>query len=260
MSLSYKTLWISDVHLGTSASRAADLANFLEEVAADRIYLNGDIIDLEDMNRRTIRSDVQRKLIQKFFALAKTKTEVIYIPGNHDIEFRGLIGQDINGIPVVLEASHETRDGRKFLVTHGDLFDNAIRLGTNLGQFGSAAYSLLMSLDVTVNQLGHRLGYDFVSISANIKKRLSTANAYMRRFEEIAALHAAERGFDGIICGHIHKPCVRQINGIHYANDGDWVEHRTALAESFDGTLHILQWKTDRVIAESQAASLPLVA
>ena len=260
MSLSYRTLWISDVHLGTSASRAGDLLNFLDEVSADKIYLNGDIVDLERMNRRTIFSDTQQRVLRRLFELANSGTEVVYIPGNHDIQCRQLVGQHINGIPVMLEATHQTRDGKTLLVTHGDLFDKSIRLGTNLGQFGAVAYGLLVALDVTFNQLGYRLGYEYVSISAKIKGRLSTANEYIRRFEEIAAQHAIERQFDGIVCGHIHKPCIRYIDNVCYANDGDWVEHRTVLAESQDGNLQILQWRTDEVIAAIPPAALPLAA
>jgi UDP-2,3-diacylglucosamine pyrophosphatase LpxH len=260
VSLSYRTLWLSDVHLGTSASRAGDLLNFLDEVSAEKIYLNGDIVDLERMNRRTIFSDVQQRVLRRLFELANSGTEVVYIPGNHDIQCRQLVGQHIHGIPVVLEATHRTRDGKTLLVTHGDLFDKSIRLGTNLGQFGAAAYGLLVALDVTVNQVGQRLGYEYVSISARIKERLSTANDYIRRFEEIAAQHATERQFDGIVCGHIHKPCIRYVDNTLYANDGDWVEHRTALAESHDGKLQILKWQMDEVVAAVPPSALPLAA
>jgi UDP-2,3-diacylglucosamine pyrophosphatase LpxH len=260
VSLSYRTLWLSDIHLGTPASRAEDLLNFLDDVSADRIYLNGDIVDLERMQRRALFSDVQQRALRRIFELARSGTEVIYIPGNHDIQFRGLIGQHINGIPVQLEAIHKTRDGRNLLVTHGDLFDGPIRLGTSLGQFGAAAYGVLVALDVLVNQFGSKHGYDYVSLGAHIKKRLSAANTYIRRFEEIAAQHAAERQFDGIVCGHIHKPCIRTIGNICYANDGDWVEHRSALAESHDGSLQILQWQTNEVVATELPAALPLAA
>jgi UDP-2,3-diacylglucosamine pyrophosphatase LpxH len=260
VSLNYRTLWLSDVHLGTNACRADDLLDFLDEVSADRIFLAGDIIDLERMKTRAIFPDSHRQVLGRLLQLSQTGTEVLYIPGNHDYEFRKMAGRDIYGIPVLLEASHETADGRRLLVTHGDLLDGEIRQGTTLGQFGAAAYSVLVNLDVVVNQLRSKLGRTYLPVSASIKQRLRTANEYIRRFEEIAARTAGERGFDGIVCGHIHRPCVREINGIHYANDGDWVEHRTALAESDDGQLQVLQWLSDEVVIEPAVRIAPLAA
>jgi UDP-2,3-diacylglucosamine pyrophosphatase LpxH len=258
--INYRTLWLSDIHLGTNAARADDLLDFLDEVSADKIFLAGDIIDLQRMKTRAIFPDSHRQVLGRLLQLSRTGTEIVYIPGNHDCQFRQMVGRDIYGIPVMLEASHETADGRRLLVTHGDLLDGKIREGTTLGQFGSVAYKVLVNVDVVVNQLRSKLGCTFVSISANVKQHLSTANEYIRRFEEIAARTAAERGFDGIVCGHIHRPCVREIDGIHYANDGDWVEHRTALAESHDGQLQILQWQSDELMVETSGQITRLAA
>lgn len=260
VSSNYKTLWLSDVHLGTSACRADDLLDFLVEITADRIYLVGDIIDLERMRTRSVFPDSHRHVVARLIQLSQTGTEVIYIPGNHDHQLRALVGRDIYGIPVVLEASHRTGDGRKLLVTHGDLLDGHIRQGTTLGQFGASAYNLLVNLDVAVNQLRNLLGRSYLPVSARIKRRLNAANEYIRRFEEIAAKNAMERGFDGIVCGHIHRPCIRDIDGVRYANDGDWVEHRTALAESANGELQILQWHSEITVGESITGATPLAA
>ena len=163
-------------------------------------------------------------------------------------------------MPVMLEAIHQTRDGQRLLVTHGDQLDRQVRQDTGLEQFGAAAYRVLVNLDVIVNQLRNRLGREYLPISAGIKQRLNSANEYIRRFEEIAARHAAEHGFDGIVCGHIHRPCLREIDGIRYANDGDWIEHRTALAESDDGHLQILQWKTTEPVTQPMPQAPPLAA
>lgn len=260
MSLNYRTLWLSDIHLGTAACRAEDLLEFLEEVKADKIFLVGDIIDLEKMETRAIFPDSHRQVLARLLMLSQSGTEVVYIPGNHDYQMRQLVGRDIYGIPVLLESSHVTADGRRLLVTHGDLLDGEIRQGTTLGQFGAAAYSVLVNLDVAVNQLRSKLGRSYLPVSAGIKQRLKTANEYIRRFEEIAALTANDRGFDGIVCGHIHRPCVREIHGVYYANDGDWVEHRTALAETDDGQLQILQWQSHEVVAEPAIRITPLAA
>ena len=249
MSLNYRTLWISDVHLGTSAARAADLLEFLTNVHADKIFLVGDIIDLERMRVRPQFPDTHRQLVSQLIHLGNTRSEVVFIPGNHDYPFRDLAGQNLCGIPIQLEAEHTTDCGRRLLVIHGDVLDGRIRKGTNLEKFGAAAYQVLTQLDVIVNQLRSRLGHDYVSIMSQVKRKLSSANEYIRRFEEVAAAYAGERGYDGIVCGHIHRPGLREIDGVLYANDGDWVEHRTALAEDANGRLQVLRWEADGICA-----------
>ena len=251
MALNFRTLWMSDIHLGTSASRADDLLDFLAAVHADKIFLVGDIIDLERMKSKPQFPDSHRRLVSRFIQLGNSDTHVVFIPGNHDYQFRDLAGRDICGIPVMLDSEHRTVDGRRLLVTHGDILDGRIRRGTNLEKFGAAAYGMLMQLDVMVNQLRSRLGRDYLSVSSGIKYRLNSANEYIRRFEEVASAYAAERGFDGIVCGHIHRPVIRLMDGILYANDGDWVEHRTALAEDKHGALHILRWQDGCVLSDT---------
>ena len=247
MALTYRTLWISDVHLGTKASRADTLLDFLSEVQTDRIYLVGDIIDLQRMKTRPIFPEQHIRVVTELARLHHEGTEVIFIPGNHDFEFRRLAGHDVMGIPVALEAVHRTPGGKRLLVTHGDVLDGQIRQGTNLEKFGAAAYTVLMELDVLINRMRRSLGQDYFSLSAALKRRLDGANEYIRRFEAIAARYADERGYDGIVCGHIHRPCVRRIDGVLYANDGDWVEHSTALGERADGALELLEWQSNQV-------------
>ena len=251
MSLNYRTLWISDVHLGTSACRAEDLLEFLDAVTADKIFLVGDIIDLERMETRAVFPDSHRQVLARILQLSQSGTEVVYIPGNHDYQMRQLVGRDILGVPVMFEASHVRADGHRMLVKHGDLLDAEIRQGSGLGLFGASAYRVLVNLDVAVNKLRSRLGRQFLSVSANVKARLASADEYIRQFEQLAARHAADRGFDGIVCGHIHQPRIRYIDGIHYANDGDWVESRTAIGETKDGVLEVLRWQEGSVATES---------
>jgi UDP-2,3-diacylglucosamine pyrophosphatase LpxH len=243
----YRSLFLSDVHLGTRASRASELLNFLSEVKADRIYLVGDIVDLARMKSKPRFCDLHMQVVSEFVRLAKTGTEVLYIPGNHDHEFRNLVGSEILGIPILMETIHETPGGERLLVMHGDLLDGRIRQGTNLEKFGAAAYFLLSETEVLINHWRRGLGRDYLSMSKAVKYKLAGAREYIRRFETFAAELARERGLDGIVCGHIHKPNLRRIDGILYANDGDWVEHHTALAETPEGDLQLLTWESDEV-------------
>jgi UDP-2,3-diacylglucosamine pyrophosphatase LpxH len=247
MALSYRSVFISDVHLGTHSSRADELLDFLTELAAEKIYLVGDIIDLQRMKSRPMFPDHHMRVIAELARFAAAGTEVVFIPGNHDHEFRSVAGREIFGIPVALEAEHRTPAGDKLLVTHGDLLDGRIRKGTSLEKFGAAAYRFLTDADALLNRWRRALGRDYVSYSATIKRRLSGAQEYIRRFEAVAVEYADERGFDGIVCGHIHRPNLRRIDGLLYANDGDWVEHGTALAETQSGDLELVGWQSEIV-------------
>ncbi len=248
--LTYRAVFISDVHLGTAPCRAADLLQFLDAIQADKLFLVGDIIDLERMKSRPRFPDLHRQVVNRFIRLANSGTEVVYIPGNHDHEFRDLVGRDVCGVPVRMNAEYVTADGRRLLVAHGDELDSILRNGTGIEAVGAAAYAVLMQVDVMVNQFRERLGHDHLSISRHVKLRLSSANEFIARFEVEAARYAAERGYDGIVCGHIHRPGVRVVDDILYCNDGDWVEHRTALAETCDGRLELLRWERDRVAVD----------
>lgn len=255
MTSGYRTLWLSDIHLGTRSSRAEDLLHFLEETRAERIFLVGDIVDLQRMKSRPLFAEAHLRVVAELISLANRGTEVIYIPGNHDYEFRGIAGRDICGIPVLLEACHMTPCGKKLLVTHGDVLDERIRMGTNLEKFGAAAYFLVRQVDASLNSLRRALGQEYFPLSALVKKKMRGAQEYIQRFESIAAEYANWRGYDGIVCGHIHRPAIRNINGTLYANDGDWVEHGTALAEATDGQLEILGWESDTVIQSAVPAA-----
>ena len=251
----YRTLWLSDVHLGTKSSRAQELLHFLEEVRAERIYLVGDIVDLQRLKSKPMFAELHLKVIAELISLSNRGTEVIYIPGNHDYQFREIAGRDICGIPVLLEACHIAPNGKRMLISHGDVLDERIRQGTNLEKFGAAAYVVIREADAVLNSLRKRLGRDYFPLSARIKEKLHGAQEYIRRFESVAAEYAAWRGYDGIVCGHIHRPGIQNINGTIYANDGDWVEHGTALAESSDGRLEILSWRSDTVIEFAPATA-----
>jgi UDP-2,3-diacylglucosamine pyrophosphatase LpxH len=256
----YRTLWLSDIHLGTSASRAADLLAFLDDVSAQVIYLTGDIVDLQRLKARPAFPHLHRKVIGRFLEIARAGSRVIYVPGNHDIEFRELAGGSLCGIDIALEDSHECIDGKRLLVIHGDCLDSDIRRGGYVERFGGTAYHWLIEADARLNRLRYRIGDDHSSLSTKIKLRLNSARDYIRRFEETAARYALNRGFDGVVCGHIHRPCIREIDGVYYANDGDWVEHRSAIVETSSGHLNLLRWSRGSVVAEPQPVKESLAA
>lgn len=253
----FRTLFLSDVHLGAIPSRAEDLADFLSKITADTIYLVGDIVDLERMKVKPTFIESHRALLGQLVAIAQSQTRVIYVPGNHDVEFRQMAGQELFGVEIRLEAEHITAAGERFLVFHGDALDAAIRKGTNLERFASAAYTHLVEADVRFNQLKIRFGGRFAPLVTRIKNKLRAANEYIESFERTAAEYAGSRGFDGVICGHIHRPGSREIDGVRYVNDGDWVEHRTAVAEDADGNLHLLHYDPDGIDLEPQFTSRP---
>ena len=246
----FRTLWLSDIHLGAIQSRAADLSRFLSAVSADTIYLVGDIVDLERMKVKPTFLESHRALLGQLVAIAQGPTRVVYIPGNHDVEFRQMAGQSLFGVEIRLEAEHVTATGERYLVFHGDALDAAIRKGTNLEKFASAAYTLLVEADVRFNALRSRFGGRFSPLATRIKNRLSAANEYIERFENTAASYAGRRGFDGVICGHIHRPEARDIDGVRYVNDGDWVEHRSAVAENAAGELELLRYRSGGIDLE----------
>ena len=250
----FRTLWLSDVHLGTRACRAADLHHFLEQVSADTVYLVGDIVDLKRMRSRPVLPDDHRAVIGRLVEAANNGTRVVFVPGNHDEEFRRVAGTHICGVEIRLEVEHVTARGERLLTMHGDVLDATIREGTNLERFAAAVYTALLEADVRLQRVRTGLGGNFAPLSTRIKTRLSRAVEYIRRFESAAASYASSRGFDGIVCGHIHRPCIRRIDGIRYANDGDWVEHRSAIAEDRQGDLLLLSYSSTGISAEQADA------
>lgn len=238
----YRTLWLSDIHLGSRSCQAEALLDFLDQVDADRIYLVGDVVDMISLRRSVFWPVAHTQVVRKILDLRRAGTDVIYIPGNHDDPFRDFAGSEFDGVPVLKKVVHTTADGRRMLVVHGDEMDAEMRCGRWLRLLGSVTYCLLMNLNRNICRVRNWLGMLYWSLAANLKKRSSTAVEYMQRFEQGMADIARRQGMDGVICGHIHHAAMKYVDDILYCNDGDWVESCTALVETPNGNLEILRW------------------
>jgi UDP-2,3-diacylglucosamine pyrophosphatase LpxH len=238
----YRTLWISDVHLGTAGCQARYLLDFLKHNESDTLYLVGDIIDGWQLRRGWYWPRSHNDVVQKLLRKARKGTRVIYVPGNHDSMARQFMGLAFGDIEVADEVIHVTADGRRFLVTHGDLFDGVMQHARWLAYLGDTGYTAILVLNRWFNGMRTRMGYPYWSLSQYIKHKVKNAVSFITAFEKVMTDEARRRNCDGVICGHIHKAEIRSLDGLLYCNDGDWVESLTALAEAADGTLEIIHW------------------
>lgn len=253
--LKHRTVWISDIHLGTPGCNADLLLDFLKAIQPETLYLVGDIIDGWKLKRGWYWPPRHNDVVRRILKLAAKGTRVVYIPGNHDEALRPYAGLSLGGVEIALEAIHTTADGRRLLVCHGDEFDAVVLYHRWLAWAGDLGYEALLKLNVQFNRLRRQFGLPYWSISAHIKKRVKNAVAFIGRFEQAVADAARLRGLDGVVCGHIHSAEIRDFDGITYLNDGDWVESCSALAEHADGRIEIIDWaRLSRArLASSQA-------
>jgi UDP-2,3-diacylglucosamine pyrophosphatase LpxH len=252
----FRTIWISDIHLGTRGCNAAMLIDFLDNVDSDTIYLVGDIIDGWRLKKRFYWPASHNDVVWRLMKRARRGTRVVYIPGNHDEMFRQFTGMSFGGVEIRRKAIHETADGRKLLVLHGDEFDTIMLAHRWLAFVGDAAYTTLMRLNVVVNAVRRRMGLPYWSLSKMAKHKVKNAVSFISQFEEVVAHEAGARGVDGVVCGHIHNAEMREIGGVAYYNDGDWVEGCTALVEHDDGRMEVLHWADE--IAKRDARDEPV--
>ena len=245
----FRSLWISDLHLGTPGCQAAALLDFLKRVECETLFLVGDIVDGWQLRRCWYWPQAHNDVVQKLLRKARKGTRVVFIPGNHDEFARRYLGHDFGGIEVAPEWIHVTADGRRLWITHGDLFDGVIQCAKWLAHVGDHLYEFTLRLNARFNSLRARLGLPYWSLSRYLKQKVKRAVSYVGDFEAALAREAKKRGADGVVCGHIHHAELRLIDGIVYANDGDWVESLTALAEHADGRLEIIDW-SERLRAE----------
>ncbi len=256
----YRTLWISDLHLGTPGCRASALLDFLKRTDSDTLFLVGDIIDGWQLRRSWYWPQSHNDVIQKLLRKARKGTRVIFIPGNHDEFARRYLGHEFGGIGVAEDWLHVTADGRRLWVTHGDLFDGVVQCAKWLAHVGDSLYEFTLKLNRHLNSLRARLGLPYWSLSKYLKLKVKRAVSYVSDFETALAREARKRGAHGVVCGHIHHAELREIDGIVYANDGDWVESLTALAEHADGRLEIIDWAAQMRAAPAPAALGALAA
>jgi UDP-2,3-diacylglucosamine pyrophosphatase LpxH len=238
----YRAIFISDIHLGTRGCKAEFLLDFLKHNDSEYLFLVGDVIDGWQLRRSWYWDQTHNDVVQKLLRKARKGTRVMYIPGNHDEFARDYVDSMFGGIAVRSQAIHETLDGRRLLVLHGDEFDCVVKYARWLAVLGDQAYKLVLGLNHWFNHIRRRLGYPYWSLSAYLKHRVKNAVQFIEDFEAVVAKQASQRSVDGIVCGHIHKAEIRDIDGILYCNDGDWVESCTALVESLDGRLQIVHW------------------
>ena len=238
----YRTLWISDIHLGTPGCQARYLLDFLKHNESDTLYLVGDIIDGWQLRKGWYWPQSHNDVVQKLLRKARKGTRVIYVPGNHDSMARQFMGLAFGEIEVADEVVHVTATGKRMLVTHGDLFDGVMQHARWLAYLGDSAYTMTLVLNRWFNRLRTRFGYPYWSLSQYLKHKVKNAVSFISAFEKVMTEEARHRDCDGVICGHIHKAEIRTIDGLLYCNDGDWVESLSALAETSDGQLEILYW------------------
>lgn len=245
MTLRYRTVFISDVHLGFRGCRADELYAFLKNSECERLYLVGDIVDLWALKGRGYWPVSHNQVVRRILKLAKKGTHVVYVPGNHDDALRQYLGLDLGGVRLLPQAVHVTADNRSLLVTHGDEYDLVVQHSKLLSVLGGWAYDRLVRLNRAVNVVRGAFGLRRWSFSGAIKSKVKSACTFMSDYEQHLLNEAHRRGCHGVVCGHIHQPCLRERSGdaaseLLYANCGDWIERCTALVEHDDGKLEVL--------------------
>lgn len=246
----YRTIVISDVHLGSKDCKAKLLNNFLENHKCDFLYLNGDIIDAWKIEQNKWSwTQKQSSVLRKFLLFPKHNTQVVYIIGNHDEFLRLFLSHKLNfdKIEIVNSFTHVGLNGKKYLVTHGDLFDSVTRLHRWVSFLGDKAYSILLKSNGILNYVRRLFGLKYWSLSKYLKTKVKRAIDFIYQFEETLANYAKSKNYDGVICGHIHVAEIKQIHGIEYMNSGDWVESCTALVETETGEWNIIYWQEKKI-------------
>ena len=249
----YRAVFISDIHLGTLGCQAEALIDFLKHHPSEYLYLIGDIVDGWQLRKRWYWPQAHNDVIQKLLRRARKGCHVIFVPGNHDEFARGFVGHHFGGVEVRHDTVHTTADGKTLWITHGDYFDGVIRFAKWLAYLGDSAYELSLRANRYFNIARRKMGMPYWSLSAFLKDKVKMAVNFVSDYEGALANEAKLRGHHGVVCGHIHKAEMREINGVLYCNDGDWVESRSALVEHLDGRLELIFWDKFEIATKSVA-------
>jgi UDP-2,3-diacylglucosamine pyrophosphatase LpxH len=239
-----RSIFLSDVHLGTAACQAERLLDFLRGYDCEQLFLIGDILDLWSMRRRGVHwSAAQNTVVQKVLKRARHNVHVVFVPGNHDEAAREHVGTLFGNIRVERDYEHVAADGRRYLLIHGDEFDKVTKHHAWVGVLGTIAYDVLLELNTWLSWLRRRLHLPgYWSLAGYVKRRMKSAVSYVSNFEDSLLRHARDRGMDGVICGHIHVAAMLERDGITYINCGDWVDSCTAVVEHWDGRMELVRW------------------
>ncbi|MBL9176341.1 MAG: UDP-2,3-diacylglucosamine diphosphatase [Verrucomicrobiales bacterium] len=240
--MNYRTIWISDVHLGSRHAQTELLLDFLRENECRHLYLVGDIVDGWELKRRWLWNSESNTVVQKLLRKQRNNTRVTYIHGNHDEFLQQFAGLSVGGVRIAEHAIHIGPDRKRYLVIHGHQLDGLVHFNRLLERVGSRLYDVILELNTHFNRLRRRLGFGYWSVSAYLKHNTKSAVRYITQFEDAMIQLARKHRVHGVICGHIHRAEQRNVRGIRYLNCGDWVESCTALAEDYDGVIHILHW------------------
>lgn len=242
MHMHFRSIWISDTHLGGKNLKSEQLLEFLQSTESEYLYLVGDIFDFWKLKRKWFWSPINNRIIDLILDKARDGTQVFYLPGNHDAVLRNYAGTTFNGIKICNEIVHTAADHSRYLVLHGDQFDCIVQNKEWLAGVGSYAYEILLNINRWYNRLRELRGKPYHSISAAIKHSCKRSVNYISNYEQELADVVQEQKVDGIICGHIHHASIKTMDNFLYSNSGDWVESCTALAENQSGTLGLVQW------------------
>ncbi|WP_068085773.1 UDP-2,3-diacylglucosamine diphosphatase [Polycladidibacter stylochi] len=248
----FKSLFLSDIHLGTRGCQAHILLDFLKNNDADTIYLVGDIIDGWRLKRSWYWPQAHNDVVQKVLRKARKGSRVIYVPGNHDEFLRGYLGLQLGGVEVVDQIIHEGANGKNYLVIHGDQFDVVVRHAKWLALLGDWAYVTALNLNTVLNYFRRKLGLTYWSLSAWAKMKVKNAVNFIGKFEETLVGEARRQKVDGVICGHIHHAASHEQYGLHYLNTGDWVESCTAVAETVEGNFEVIHWRISEEVETAE--------
>lgn len=249
----YRTVWISDVHLGTKGCSAEQLDQFLQSIKCDTLYLVGDIFDGWCMSTgKTFFTQDHVNVVRRILSKARKGTNVFYVIGNHDEFLRKyeefFAENEFGNIHIANEFVHTTVDGRKLWIVHGDLYDGVTRYHKWVVKLGAKGYNLLIYFNRIYNNIRAKFGMGYWSLSAYVKYKTRRAIEFIDSFEQTVASECKKRGYHGVVCGHIHHAEIKEIDGVTYHNDGDWVESRTALVEHYDGKIELIYWNDNRFI------------